>query len=230
MDAPDANPDGDRPGGVAVDGREGDSLRESASRTDWPSRRQDGEAFRSVPTAASRLISPGMKPSPPGSGLPERRRLRLRCWDYDAPGYYFVTICTAGRRPLLATISGTNSLPTPIGRLVLDTLEHMERHVERLRWLETVLMPDHLHLLLELTPDPGPGLPALMRRLKATTARAINRLAGRKGPVWHRSYMDRVVRSLEEAEAIAFYIRDNPARWAARHASALSPPDDPNDA
>ena len=41
-----------------------------------------------------------------GMNLPQRKRNRLRNFDYSSNGAYFVTICTAGRRKVLCDIVG----------------------------------------------------------------------------------------------------------------------------
>ncbi len=38
--------------------------------------------------------------------LPKRKALRLRNYDYDTPGAYFITICTHDRRNILSNVVG----------------------------------------------------------------------------------------------------------------------------
>ena len=44
--------------------------------------------------------------------LPERKRNRLRNYDYSKPGAYFITICTENRRKILSRIVGADVPPT----------------------------------------------------------------------------------------------------------------------
>ena len=39
--------------------------------------------------------------------LPKRKHTRLQQYDYNTPGYYFITICTKGKQKLLCDIVGT---------------------------------------------------------------------------------------------------------------------------
>lgn len=71
-------------------------------------------------------------------------------------------------------------------------------------------MPDHLHLLVQLA-EHG-ELPVLMNRLKAATARSVNRLLSRQGAVWQQSFHDHLLRAEEDARAVARYIIMNPLR------------------
>ena len=43
---------------------------------------------------------------------PKRKTVRLKQYDYSTPGAYFITICTAQRRPILSRID--------VGTVVLD--------------------------------------------------------------------------------------------------------------
>jgi REP element-mobilizing transposase RayT len=84
---------------------------------------------------------------------------------------------------------------------------HDAQELESLAW---VLMPDHLHWLVQL--GRTLGLPDVMRRLKARSTRAINRSLGRSGPIWQRAYYDHALRREEELRTVARYIVANPLR------------------
>ena len=60
------------------------------------------------------------------------------------------------------------------------------------------------------------GLPEVVRAFKTFSARRINQLGRTPGQrVWQRGYHDRVIRTEREYQAIAKYIDENPAHWAA---------------
>jgi len=42
-------------------------------------------------------------------GLPVRKRIRLKDYDYSSAGYYYVTICTKGKRKLFGRVVGTSA-------------------------------------------------------------------------------------------------------------------------
>ena len=73
-----------------------------------------------------------------------------------------------------------------------------------------VLMPDHLHALLEL--GEGDALDGLMARIKSATSRHVNGVLHRKGSVWARAYHDRALRRDDDVRAVARYIVANPLR------------------
>ena len=73
-----------------------------------------------------------------------------------------------------------------------------------------MLMPDHLHVLLQL--GGRDGLADVVSRLKATTARAVNVALSRDGAVWGRGFHDHAIRNQERLETVARYIIANPVR------------------
>ncbi len=78
------------------------------------------------------------------------------------------------------------------------------------RLLAWVLMPDHVHWLLQL--GERDRLPLVVDRMKACSARAVNRATGRRGPLWARAYHDHALRGDEDLAATARYIVANPVR------------------
>ncbi|HMS16760.1 MAG TPA: transposase [Planctomycetota bacterium] len=78
---------------------------------------------------------------------------------------------------------------------------------ELLAWC---VMPNHLHMLIVLRP--GKDLALVMQRMKSFSAHEINKVLGRKGPVWRREYFDRFMRDAKHEEVTICYIEQNPVR------------------
>ncbi|PUA47191.1 transposase [Pseudomonas protegens] len=95
-----------------------------------------------------------------------------------------------------------------IGRLLVWQLRQAQRQglAHSLAW---VVMPDHLHWLLELG---GCLLAALMRRIKSCSAREINAHLQRSGRLWQKGYHDRALRRDEDLRVVARYLIANPIR------------------
>ena len=72
-----------------------------------------------------------------------------------------------------------------------------------------VVMPDHIHLLLQLGET---ELSVVMKRLKARTAIALNREIGRRGRFWAKGFHDHALRKEEDLLAVSRYIVANPLR------------------
>jgi REP element-mobilizing transposase RayT len=78
-----------------------------------------------------------------------------------------------------------------------------------------VVMPDHAHMLLTPTCDQEGwpyALPAILKLIKGVSARSVNKLLGKSGPVWQDESFDHVLRSDESFLEKLEYIRQNPVR------------------
>jgi len=76
-------------------------------------------------------------------------------------------------------------------------------------------MPDHCHLLLTpLRKSDGwnYSLPEIMHAVKGASARRINVLLGRSGPVWQEEFFDHILRSNESLAEKVEYVCENPVR------------------
>ncbi len=94
----------------------------------------------------------------------------------------------------------------PVATLVQEAL--MAFHGRRYWLAAWVIMPNHVHALLQ--PWPGTGLSGILHSWKSYSAKGINALLGRTGPVWQRDYFDRFIRDAAHYERAAAYIRNNP--------------------
>ncbi len=75
--------------------------------------------------------------------------------------------------------------------------------------LAWVVMPDHLHWLVDLKRG---SLAQLMCRVKSRSCRSVNLMSGSQGGLWQRGYHDRALRRDEDLKAAARYIVMNPLR------------------
>jgi putative transposase len=94
-----------------------------------------------------------------------------------------------------------------IANLIAETIQagEGERHFYELAG--SVLMPNHVHLLIL----PKVPVPVIMRWLKGSTARRANLLLGRTGqPFWQDESFDHWVRNNTEFDRILQYIQENP--------------------
>ncbi|GAB6041523.1 REP-associated tyrosine transposase [Endothiovibrio diazotrophicus] len=112
---------------------------------------------------------------------------------------YLVTTITIGRRPLFADLS--------TGR---EVVKAMQCETKRAETLAFVVMPDHLHWLLQLRERVT--LERAVRNVKAFSAQRINRREGNGGPVWQRGFHDHALRREEELVKLARYVVANPLR------------------
>ncbi len=94
-----------------------------------------------------------------------------------------------------------------VAKLVSDALRYGETERGLYRMLASVVMSNHVHLLIE-TIEP---LQKITRFLKGYTARCANLVLGRTGRVfWQDESFDHWVRSSSEENRIIQYIENNP--------------------
>lgn len=80
---------------------------------------------------------------------------------------------------------------------------------ERYRLLAWVIMPNHVHALVEMwSGHPAPE----MQSLKSFTAKEANRLLGRSGRFWQPEYFDRAIRDERHLAQAIRYIHENPVK------------------
>lgn len=169
------------------------------------------------------------------AGLPNRRSIRKRGWDYTAPGWYFITINTHRGRHLFGAIANGQFVPSAAGRVVAEEWFKSASIRPGIELDEFVVMPNHVHGLVRLPeglpqgrpadrpcspcspcgPPPG-SLGAFIAGFKGAAGRAINAARATPGAVvWHRNYWDVIVPDARALENIRRYIRENPRNWHA---------------
>jgi REP element-mobilizing transposase RayT len=126
----------------------------------------------------------------------------LRHGRRSIPGqYYHIITCTAERRTIFTDLR--------CGREVVRSLKHLQA-ARIASSLAFVVMPDHLHWLMQL--QEKRTLSVCVGSMKSDAARGINGKRLRRGPVWQKGYMDRAIRREEDLVRVARYIVANPLR------------------
>ena len=125
-------------------------------------------------------------------GHPRRIPVWLR-WEQRV--IYFVSICVADRKPVLANDRAFGAFKTAVAKL---------RH-----WtvLAAVLMPDHLHVIV----SPGDARDDKLGDFSAALKRWIRRELDAAWN-WQSGCFDRLLRSDESLHEKWLYVQDNPVR------------------
>ena len=154
--------------------------------------------------------------------LPKRETIRLPEYDYRSPGYYFITVCTREKAPLLCSIVGTG-LPdgpqiklTDVGTVVRSQLETMRDFYDTVKLNSYVIMPNHIHLLIEIRKQIGPSGRTVptdsgIGWFAGTFKRFTNRTCGKD--LWQPRSYDHVIRDEADYVRVLQYIENNPAKW-----------------
>ena len=119
----------------------------------------------------------------------------------EAGRIYMITTSCADRLPILAS--------DVFARMVAHEIQlrSTERLCENLCY---VVMPDHVHWLLQLMPDSD--LSNVVARTKGRSARRINHTNHPSLKIWQSGFHDHAVRKEEDLENLANYTMLNPVR------------------
>jgi len=161
--------------------------------------------------------------------LPVRKANRLKGYDYSQGGVYFLTICSAQRKKLFATIEkqGLYEEPTHLltayGKIVQAVIDEIP-HRYSAQVVCSAVMPNHVHVVLRLDEEEEERaihesplhkrsrLSKIVGYLKMNASKKI-RESGYADEVWQRSYHDHIVRNHKDYEMIVEYVCNNPLNW-----------------
>jgi REP element-mobilizing transposase RayT len=85
----------------------------------------------------------------------------------------------------------------------------LHHHGQRFQMLAWVIMPNHVHALIEVGPTP---LSKIVQNWKSIVAVEANKLIGRTGRFWQPEYWDRFMRDEEQTRKAIHYIENNPVK------------------
>ena len=111
---------------------------------------------------------------------------------------YHVVSTTRDRVPIL--------LDPDCASLVVEAVQFIRR--ERAYVLAFVVMPEHFHALV--VPRDGTSVSRVMQSIKGYTARLVNERLNRRGPLWQRSFYDRMIRDERQLLETVNYVHTNP--------------------
>lgn len=147
--------------------------------------------------------------------LPKRKPNRLTEFSYDTPGAYFITVCTAQRGNVFwqdvgAIIDRPENVPlNQTGKIVDACIREIPKRYPDVSLDHYVVMPDHIHLLLQIHGGRSmiaPTIGQVMKQMKG----AASKNAGRS--LWQKSYYDHVIRGESDYLDAWNYIEGNPGK------------------
>ena len=154
--------------------------------------------------------------------LPKRKHPRLKEYDYSQPGYYYVTIHAADKRTQLSTV-GRGLAPavnlTEIGEIAQEQLLALETRYPFIRVDKYVIMPTHIHAILQFFFEPAgasprPTLMDVICSYKSLTTRVCNQKMHTPGfKLFQASFYESVLRNESAYLECWRYIDENPTKW-----------------
>lgn len=79
-----------------------------------------------------------------------RRSIRLKGYDYSAPGFYFITICTYQMQHLFGSVKGGTVLLNHLGEIVTNEWHKTALIRDNVKLHEFIVMPNHIHGIIEI--------------------------------------------------------------------------------
>ena len=86
-----------------------------------------------------------------------RQSIRLKGYDYSQAGLYFVTLCLYGRACLFGHIENAEMILNDSGRTAQQCWLEIPRHYPNVVLHEYVIMPNHVHGIVQIVDDGGYG-------------------------------------------------------------------------
>lgn len=149
-----------------------------------------------------------------------RKRNRLRGYDYSQSGWYFVTICIKDKIKCLGKIESKKMEYSQYGDIILKFWQEIPKHYKNVFLDEWIIMPDHIHgiiiienpIIIANTGNYG-LLSKIVKSFKEISLKTIRKNYNDYEFAWQRSFYDHIIRNEKSLNKIREYIRNNPSKW-----------------
>lgn len=165
----------------------------------------------------------------------ERKNMRCQNFNYQKPGYYFITICSNGRQHFFGEIINEKMFLNKFGKIIYMELLKTQQIRQHIQIDTFVIMPNHIHLILQvqtlsqpyvgaycIRPDainhkntfqlPKNNVGSIIRGLKSACTKIIRTNNGPYHP-FQRNYHDIIIHNNNVLQKIRHYIKINPKIW-----------------
>ena len=146
-----------------------------------------------------------------------RKTTRLKNYNYNTPGYYFVTVCTKNKQKILCDIVGTGVLDGPQtimlkgGKIAEKHIENIKNFYSYIKIEKYVIMPNHIHMIVVIDTygrtQFAPTLSRVIKQFKGSITKQIGK------SIFQKSFHDHIIRDQADYLKIWNYIETNPAKW-----------------
>lgn len=160
-------------------------------------------------------------------------------WNYSTPGIYFITICTVHHNNFFGKIINNNIVLSSRGLIANKCLVDIPIHFPNVKLLEFMVMPNHVHLLLEIiqplfnvvethhdasltkryqsyfhhriAKKSTQIISLVIKQYKSAVTRLINPKTCFFG--WQSRYYDEIITDQKRLKIIKYYIKNNVKNW-----------------
>lgn len=164
--------------------------------------------------------------------FPQRRTIRLTGYDYSQVGLYFVTICSQDKICRFGKIVNGGLLLKEAGRIAKQCWLDIPNHFPHISLHEFVIMPNHIHSILEIMESAGANnhspkfrppsrtIGSAIRGFKIGVSKWFNNSSAKNfsplqssKSMWQRNYYEHIIRNSRSYRNISDYIITNPCNW-----------------
>lgn len=139
--------------------------------------------------------------------------------NYRSRCFYLITLNKKKGVGLFSTVVGGKDFPAPspgvrvseIGASILNRINAIQTNYPNVKIWTKIIMPDHVHFVLEFTRDAPFHLGNVISRFKYECGRATIGQA-----IFEKGYHDRILRHRNQLTIMNDYVMDNPRRWIVR--------------
>ena len=157
--------------------------------------------------------------------LPDRKRTRLKDFNYSSNGKYFVTICTQDKKKILSEIVGDDH-DRPALKLTKygEIADNVIKTIPQKYGVEIdnyIIMPNHIHMIISIDNNERTIhelslqhslIPNIVGYMKMNISKHIH-FYEPELIVWQRSYHDHIIRSEQDYLKIWTYVESNHQKW-----------------
>ncbi|MFC1622518.1 transposase [Patescibacteria group bacterium] len=79
-----------------------------------------------------------------------KKSYRKQGYDYSLNGYYFITICTKGRKHCFGKVEKGKMILSLLGKIAVNFWIDIPKHFKHIRLGEFIIMPNHVHGIIIL--------------------------------------------------------------------------------
>lgn len=169
--------------------------------------------------------------------LPKRKPTRLKDFNYNNERVYFVTVCTKNKLPVLSKITAPDSeiydseesrsvyhddeyyMPKTAlfeyGRIADKYLKQLDGFYSEISVLNYVIMPEHIHLLLFVSPsDEHSEQQNRQNSILSGFVSTFKRFCGKEigENIWQDSFFEHIIRNEKDYDEHIRYIINNPLK------------------
>jgi len=120
---------------------------------------------------------------------------------YETNGAYFITTNTENNMPLFADYKNC--------KILLVTLEYFKLILDY-RLYGFCIMPTHLHIAMH--PLGAYNFSYIMKMIKGSFTRKLNKINGKTGKIWQKGFYDEYIRNELHLLRVLEYMHNNPLK------------------